>query len=143
MANENDEWTIQEYLEKLKTSLVSLMDSIDAWLACIERIAKFLKSDIPMDKYRAFIQGIKKGIQEVYDTVVSYQEQFTEALGETLLGKLMELENLWGDFVIQTDYMGKSIKNVGEGLIPENTNLSVPKSWRDYKKLFGKESSTF
>lgn len=143
MANENDEWTIQEYLEKLKTSLVSLMDSIDAWLACIEKIAKFLKSDIPMDKYRTFIQGIKKGIQEVYDTVVSYQEQFTEALGETLLGKLMELENLWGDFVIQTDYMGKSIKNVGEGLIPENTNLSVPKSWRDWKKLFGKESSTF
>ena len=143
MSDSNVNEQIHEFLEEAKKSLLQLTKSIDGWFECLKRLAKFLNSDVPLDKYQAFIKNIEKKIQELYDDIVYYENQIDKAICKSMLAKLMDLENLWGDLVVQTDYVGKSAKNVAEGCIPQNTKLNIPTSWRETKTLVGKGSYTF
>lgn len=143
MAESTINEQIQEYLNRTKNLLTSMLTEIDKWFDCLQRIAKLLKSDIPLQDYRDFVNKIKRYIQDLYDDIVAYGQQFDEALGKTWIAKLMDLENLWGELVIQTGYVDKSIKNVAEGCLPDFTKINLPKSWRDAKTTMGRGSNVF
>lgn len=143
MSDSNVNRQIRDFLEETKASLVELINSIDAWFESLKKLAKFLNSDIPLDKYQEFINEVKDSLLKLFDAITYAEDRVDEALLNTWLAKLMDLENLFGDFVLKTSYIEKAAKNVAEGCIPQYTKLNMPKNWRETKELFGKGSNTF
>ena len=134
---------VQEYIERLKSSLLSLINECDKWLECLEKMAKLLNTDVNIEQYRKGIKTIEDKIQDVYDEIVAYEDVIDEALAKSLLGKIMDFENIFGELVVQSNNVGDSIKNIANGLLPEYTKLNLPTSWRELKTTFGKGSSIF
>ena len=143
MSEPNVNTQVRQFLEEAKSTIISLIDAIDNWLESLENLAKFLNSDVPFDKYQEFVNEIKHGLTELFNAMTYAEDRVDEAMLNTWLGKLMDLENLWGDFVLKTNYIEKAAKNVADGCIPQYTKLNIPRGWRDTKQLFGKGSSTF
>ena len=143
MSEPNINQQTREFVEATKSTIVNLINAIDGWFESLKGLAKFLNSDVPFDKYQAFINEIKRGLLELFNAITYAEDRIDEALLNTWLGQLMDLENLWGDFVLKTNYLGDAAKNVAEGCIPQYTKINMPKNWRETKQLFGKGSSTF
>lgn len=134
---------VRDFLEAAKSSIINLMNNIDAWFESLKKLAKYVNSDVPFDKYQDVVNEMKNGLQKLFDAITYAEDRVDEAMLRTWLAELMNLENVWGDFVLKTNYLGDAAKNVAEGCIPQNTKLNIPKSWRETKELFGKGSNTF
>ena len=138
-----DSYTIRGLVEETRASILNLANSIDVWFESLKEIAKFVNSDVPFDKYEEFVDGMNNSLIELANAMTYAEDKVDELLAKMWFVKLMDLENLWGDFVIKTGYLGDAVKNVAEGCFPQNTVLNIPKNWRETKEAFGKGSNIF
>lgn len=134
---------IDECIQGLKNSLLTLISDIDEWFETLKEMAKLLKSKVPIDKYQKAVKGLEDKIQDLYDEIVALEDEVDETLAKSWLGKAMDFENLLGELFVQTQYVGEDVRNIGEGCIPQYEKIVIPHSWRDLKKTFSKESDTF
>ena len=134
----NNNEQIQEYIDEMKNSLLSLYNEVDAWFDSYKKLLSIVHIEVDLNGLNTLLVFLKEKTIELYNLILQTESVIDEAIAKTWLIRLMDIEDALDALKNQTKNVEEASSDVAEGLIPTGVNLKIPSSWRELRSSVGR-----